>query len=176
MDRNLASLDLGLGWGASGLGVPFVSRVSGSVLSRFRIGPQLPDPNACSPKSTHQFCFQEHSILPQPLKQFQHRTFNTFGYHLRSLLCFSVIPLWPGFTVSMEGAPAPVAQKVCHSCRVQKDLGQFYDRRGNGRIVADCLECRDRQKAAVSLTVMISFRFVRLTCNRELHQGLAFRL
>ncbi|KAK4148337.1 hypothetical protein C8A00DRAFT_19822, partial [Chaetomidium leptoderma] len=44
----------------------------------------------------------------------------------------------------MEGAALPAARKVCRSCRVEKSIDQFYDRRGHGRVVLNCVECRDR--------------------------------
>ncbi|EAQ88882.1 hypothetical protein CHGG_05501 [Chaetomium globosum CBS 148.51] len=48
----------------------------------------------------------------------------------------------------MEGAALPAAPKVCRRCRVEKNIDQFYDRRGNGRLVLNCLECRDRLAGA----------------------------
>ena len=79
------------------------------------------------------------------------------AHHFASLPDFSLLPLWTGFTVLMEGAASPAARKVCHSCHVEKPLDQFYNRRGNGRVVADCLDCRDRRMASVRMMFLIPF-------------------
>jgi hypothetical protein len=83
------------------------------------------------------------------------------------LSSFGLRLLWTGFTVSMEGAVSLPAQKVCHTCRVEQPIDQFQSRRGNSRVVADCLGCRDRQAASVSLDVISSI-FLELTCSRGL--------
>jgi hypothetical protein len=34
--------------------------------------------------------------------------------------------------------------ETCYTCRVEQPIDQFYDHRGNGRDVANCLTCRNR--------------------------------
>ncbi|KAK3905260.1 hypothetical protein C8A05DRAFT_12930 [Staphylotrichum tortipilum] len=44
---------------------------------------------------------------------------------------------------------AAVARKTCPKCRAEQDIDQFYDARGNGKIVINCLSCRNKQKLHV---------------------------
>ena len=60
-----------------------------------------------------------------------------------------VCPLWTAYITVMEGAASPAPRRVCHQCRVEKELDQFYDLRGNGRVVTKCLDCRGHQRASV---------------------------
>ncbi|EAQ89368.1 predicted protein [Chaetomium globosum CBS 148.51] len=41
---------------------------------------------------------------------------------------------------------AEAARKQCHSCGLKKAIDQFYALRGPRRIVADCLDCRNRKR------------------------------
>ncbi|EAQ91631.1 predicted protein [Chaetomium globosum CBS 148.51] len=36
----------------------------------------------------------------------------------------------------MDNSAAPVARKMCRGCRTEKDIGQFHDLRGNGKVNA----------------------------------------
>jgi hypothetical protein len=74
------------------------------------------------------------------------------------LLDFSLRPLWTGYTVVMEGAASPAARKVCQQCHIEKPLDQFYDLRGNGRVVTKCLGCRQQQRASVRVGIAGPFR------------------
>lgn len=48
----------------------------------------------------------------------------------------------------MEG---DTLRRVCRNCGVEKPIDQFYDLRGNGKVVNKCLDCRNHDKALVRL-------------------------
>ncbi|KAK4129682.1 hypothetical protein N657DRAFT_640351 [Parathielavia appendiculata] len=58
----------------------------------------------------------------------------------------------------MEGAVPQAQWKVCRDCNVEQPIDQFLDRRGNGRIVRKCLDCRDKQRASVTIQLFPFYR------------------
>ena len=56
-----------------------------------------------------------------------------------------------------DAAEATAARKACPKCRTEQNIDQFYDVRGNGRIVVNCLSCRDNKRLHVISLLTISF-------------------
>ncbi len=50
-------------------------------------------------------------------------------------------------------AEAAAARKTCPKCRTDQTIDQFFHVRGNGRIVVDCLSCRNKKKLYVRILV-----------------------
>ena len=77
-------------------------------------------------------------------------------------------------TIVVGGADeAATARKTCRKCRTEQTIDQFYDARGNGRIVVNCLGCRNKQKHHVAI---LGYHFFLLTYRRLMRHEQAFRL
>jgi hypothetical protein len=75
-------------------------------------------------------------------------------------------PLWTGLAEIMgDSAQWAAAPKTCPVCRTEQDADQFYDLRGNGKIVITCLGCRKKKRLNVKLPIA-TFLLLPLTCHR----------
>lgn len=74
-----------------------------------------------------------------------------------------------------DAIEAATARKTCPRCRTEQNIDQFYDARGNVRIVINCLSCRNKTKLYV-MFIGYNLSFLRLTYRRLTRHERAFRL